>query len=94
MSGEIDLGAIKTALGSEYKVVIDADRNGWVYRRVNSMLERRGAMSEYWHEVTGDDFRRMTPEELRHVADILEGKGGLVLGGQWTVLAEEEKKKP
>lgn len=96
MSGEIDLGALKTALGSEYKIVIDADRNGWVYRRVNSMLERRSVVfseERHWCEVTGEDFRHMTPEILRHVADILEGKGGLALGGKWEVVTEKKHEK-
>lgn len=86
-----DLTKAVLGLHKEYKLICDANGSAFAYRRVNSMLERREAMSQRWDEVTGEDFRGMTPEELRHVADILEGKGGLVLGGAWTVATEDKK---
>lgn len=48
------------------------DGRTFEYRLVCSMLERRDIASAYWGEVTGEEFRRMTPAELRVVADVLE----------------------
>jgi hypothetical protein len=52
----------------------DADGGTVEYRRVCSVLEVRDLSSHVWREVTGEMFRRMTPAELRVVADVLEGR--------------------
>lgn len=53
--------------------VKDADGTTYFYRRVSSRLERRPIWSSVWQEVTGAIFLLMTPDELRHVAGVLEG---------------------
>ena len=58
------------------KTVDDADGQTFHYRLVNSRLERRKNSSATWCVVTGEDFLRMTPRELRFVADVLEVRGG------------------
>ncbi len=52
------------------------DGHTYVYRRISSRLERRDTAYSMWSEVTGPNFLAMTPKELRHVADVLEGIGG------------------
>lgn len=54
--------------------IVDADGVRWVYRRVASVLERRRWSSTVWFEVRPQDFPRMSPDELRHVAAVLEGE--------------------
>ena len=56
------------------KYVDDADGGAWEYRRVSSVLERRNITSRIWQQVMPGDFTRMTPAELRLVADVLEGE--------------------
>lgn len=38
-------------------------------------LERREIWSRHWHAVTPGELAAMTPKELRHVADVMEGGG-------------------
>jgi len=38
-------------------------------------LERRQVTSRSWERVTPEMLARMTPKELRHVADVIEGGG-------------------
>ena len=55
-------------------LISDVDGNLYEYRLVCSHLERRKSITSVWLFVEGSDFMRMTPNELRHVADILEKK--------------------
>ena len=55
-------------------MISDADGCEHEYRLVTSRLERRTIFSSIWQEVCGGHFLRMTPAELRHVADVLERK--------------------
>lgn len=41
-----------------------ADGRTYEYRRAASYLERRDLSSLYWNEVTGQDFRAMTPADV------------------------------
>lgn len=52
----------------------DANGNEYEYRMVSATLERRKIFSRYWERVTGEDLLRMTPSELRTVANVLERK--------------------
>jgi len=54
--------------------VRDADGAAYHYRFVCSRLERRTNFSSIWTKVCAGDFERMTPAELRYVADVMEGK--------------------
>lgn len=63
-----------------YKLVQDRDGGSWMYRMSGATLQRkRPEATICWLHVSGMDFLTMTPAELRHVADVLEG-GGLELG--------------
>ena len=56
------------------RYISDARGETWEYRCVASVLERRRISSAVWSDVTGGDFLHMTPAELRHVADVLDGR--------------------
>jgi hypothetical protein len=62
----INMGADKQT------AAVSPDGNTYEYRLVSSRLERRRIYSGIFHEVTGADFLRMTPHELRIVANVLE----------------------
>ena len=58
---------------SDTRSIEDADGKDWCYRLTSSRLERREWGFSVWFEVKGVDMLRMTPRELRFVADVLEG---------------------
>ncbi len=62
--------------------VADADGEAYEYRQVNARLERRPSVSRFWQPVTGENFLRMTPAELRHIADVLEFRPSPSVGDQ------------
>lgn len=39
-------------------------------------LERRRVISRFWERVTPEMLASMMPKELRHVADVMEARGG------------------
>ena len=52
----------------------DGDGKQWTFRRVSSVLEMRQRGFRTWQQVMPGHFPCFTPAELRHVADVLEGK--------------------
>lgn len=57
----------------------DARGHLYEYRLISSRLQRSNRSQFYrpddWYEVDGSDFLKMTPDELRAVADCIERKG-------------------
>lgn len=52
------------------------DSNGVLcsYRLISSRLEKCKTSSGVWHEVQANEFVTMNPDELRCIADVIEGK--------------------
>lgn len=77
--GSMELDIVRTvdncSVYGEVKMMSDyassSDGKYYEYRLVCSHLERRERASKVWLFVEGVDFMRMTPAELRHVADVL-----------------------
>lgn len=61
----------------------DADGNSWEYRLKTLQLERRRLPSSVWCPVTGNDMLASTPEQLRHIADVIDGHRD---NGTWACL--------
>lgn len=51
----------------------DADGHGWTFRRISAVLETRQRGFSTWQMVMPGHFQRFTPNQLRHIADVLEG---------------------
>jgi hypothetical protein len=66
--------AKKAAKQGEPMFIRDSNGEAWEYRRVSSVLERRRISSSVWSTLAPSDYPTMTPDELRHIADVREAK--------------------
>ena len=59
---------------SDYKYRYVAARGLERQRRYQPSFMTADRFSSVWSPVTGSDLEEMTPDELRHCADVMEGK--------------------